>query len=200
MRAAMQKRIIAMKAIQRAYFVASRRQCEITSRPHVIESETMPKIMKNRVMTHSGGRLGEMHILFRPWMVWHCLTRPTVRAPSWPPVLIQSGFAILAIAKISAARKRHPEIMVSLSIFILQIVNFMSWGLLNVWDCMRQLSLPLSSGNLMEMMSVHHSKIASECQLRDYDANSDIQHTAHHPIMKYYSSRDFTPELTINNI
>lgn len=36
--------------------------------------------------------------------------------PSSSPVLIQSGFTTLAIAKISAARNRHPEIMVSLSI------------------------------------------------------------------------------------
>lgn len=36
--------------------------------------------------------------------------------PADSPVLIQSGFAILAIAKISAAKKRHPDIIVSLSI------------------------------------------------------------------------------------
>lgn len=36
--------------------------------------------------------------------------------PADSPVLIQSGFAMLAIAKISAARNRHPEMMVSLSI------------------------------------------------------------------------------------
>lgn len=36
--------------------------------------------------------------------------------PADSPVLIQSGFAILAIAKISAARNRHPEMIVSLSI------------------------------------------------------------------------------------
>lgn len=36
--------------------------------------------------------------------------------PADSPVLIQSGFAMLAIAKISAARKRHPEMIVSLSI------------------------------------------------------------------------------------
>ncbi len=61
---------------------------------------------------------------------------------------------MLAIAKISAARKRHPEIMVSLSIFIPQSVNYMSLGLLDVWDCMRwmQLSLPLFRENLMEML------------------------------------------------
>lgn len=35
--------------------------------------------------------------------------------PADSPVLIQSGFAMLAIAKISAARKRQPEMMVSLS-------------------------------------------------------------------------------------
>lgn len=35
--------------------------------------------------------------------------------PADSPVLIQSGFAMLAIAKISAARNRQPEMMVSLS-------------------------------------------------------------------------------------
>lgn len=39
-----------------------------------------------------------------------------MRAPADSPVLIQSGFAMLAIAKISAARNRHPEMIVSLSI------------------------------------------------------------------------------------
>lgn len=38
-----------------------------------------------------------------------------MRAPADSPVLIQSGFAMLAIAKISAARNRHPEIIVNLS-------------------------------------------------------------------------------------
>lgn len=36
--------------------------------------------------------------------------------PADSPVLIQSGFAMLAIAKISAARNRQPEMIVSLSI------------------------------------------------------------------------------------
>lgn len=38
--------------------------------------------------------------------------------PADSPVLIQSGFATLAMANISAARKRHPEIMVSLSMSV----------------------------------------------------------------------------------
>lgn len=38
-----------------------------------------------------------------------------LRLPADSPVLIQSGFAILAIAKISAARNRQPEMIVSLS-------------------------------------------------------------------------------------
>lgn len=41
---------------------------------------------------------------------------PAARSPADSPVLIQSGLAMLAMAKISAARKRHPEMMVSLSI------------------------------------------------------------------------------------
>lgn len=39
-----------------------------------------------------------------------------LRLPADSPVLIQSGFAMLAIAKISAARNRQPEMIVSLSI------------------------------------------------------------------------------------
>lgn len=35
--------------------------------------------------------------------------------PAESPVLIQSGLAMLAMAKMSAARKRHPDITVSLS-------------------------------------------------------------------------------------
>lgn len=40
----------------------------------------------------------------------------SLHLPADSPVLIQSGFAMLAIAKISAARNRHPEMIVSLSI------------------------------------------------------------------------------------
>lgn len=76
----------------------------------------MPMMMKKSVVTHSGGSRGGIQVRSRPWMVWHCRTRPTVRAPADSPVLIQSGFAMLAIAKISAARNRHPEMIVSLSI------------------------------------------------------------------------------------
>lgn len=38
--------------------------------------------------------------------------------PAESPVLIQSGLAMLAMAKMSAARKRHPEITVSLSMSV----------------------------------------------------------------------------------
>jgi len=44
------------------------------------------------------------------------LNRGLLSLPADSPVLIQSGFAMLAIAKISAARNRHPEMIVSLSI------------------------------------------------------------------------------------
>lgn len=44
--------------------------------------------------------------------------------PADSPVLIQSGFAMLAIAKISAARNRHPDIIVNLSIFAVKSVRF----------------------------------------------------------------------------
>lgn len=42
-------------------------------------------------------------------------SRGLLHLPADSPVLIQSGFAMLAIAKISAARNRHPEMIVSLS-------------------------------------------------------------------------------------
>ena len=51
----------------------------------------------------------------RPQPVLHPAPRAR-RSPADSPVLIQSGLAMLAMAKISAARKRHPEMMVSLSI------------------------------------------------------------------------------------
>lgn len=60
--------------------------------------------------TYKGSNLcGCMLLLFTKKANGLCL-------PADSPVLIQSGFAILAIAKISAARNRHPEMMVSLSI------------------------------------------------------------------------------------
>ena len=42
----------------------------------------------------------------------------TTNLPADSPVLIQSGLAMLAMAKMSAARKRHPEITVSLSMSV----------------------------------------------------------------------------------
>lgn len=73
--------LLPVKAIQRAYLVASLRQWEATSKPHVTVSEMIPIMMKNNVVTHSGGSRGGIQVLSRPWMVWHCRTRPTVRAP-----------------------------------------------------------------------------------------------------------------------
>lgn len=73
--------LLPVKAIQRAYLVASLRQWDATSKPHVTVSEMIPIMMKNNVVTHSGGSRGGIQVLSRPWMVWHCRTRPTVRAP-----------------------------------------------------------------------------------------------------------------------
>lgn len=73
--------LLPMKAIQRAYRVASRRQCDITSRPQVTVREMMPRTMKKSVVIHSGGSCGGMQVRSRPWMVWHCRTRPTVTDP-----------------------------------------------------------------------------------------------------------------------
>lgn len=73
--------LLPVKAIQRAYLVASRRQCDATRRPQVTVREMMPMMMKKSVVTHSGGSRGGMQVRSRPWMVWHCRMRPTVRAP-----------------------------------------------------------------------------------------------------------------------
>ncbi|TNN51308.1 hypothetical protein EYF80_038472 [Liparis tanakae] len=37
----------------------------------------MPRTMKKSVVIHSGGSCGGMQVRSRPWMVWHCRTRPT---------------------------------------------------------------------------------------------------------------------------
>lgn len=74
--------LLPVKAIQRAYLVASLRQCEATSSPQVTVREMIPMMMKKSVVTHSGGSRGGIQVRSRPWMVWHCRTRPTVRAPA----------------------------------------------------------------------------------------------------------------------
>lgn len=74
--------LLPVKAIQRAYLVASLRQCDATSSPQVTVREMMPMMMKKSVVTHSGGSRGGIQVRSRPWMVWHCRTRPTVRAPA----------------------------------------------------------------------------------------------------------------------
>lgn len=90
--------LLPVKAIQRAYLVASRRQCDATSSPQVTVREMMPMMMKKSVVTHSGGSRGGIHVLSRPWMVWHCRTRPTVRAPAWRgSVLIKVSFQMIYI-------------------------------------------------------------------------------------------------------
>lgn len=71
-----------VKAIQRAYLAVSWCQCDSTNRVQVMDSEMMPRIIKKRVASHSGERLGGEHILSLPWIVWHCRTSPMVRAPA----------------------------------------------------------------------------------------------------------------------
>lgn len=61
--------LLPVKAIQRAYLVASLRQCDATSSPQVTVSEMMPMMMKKSVVTHSGGSRGGIHVRSRPWMV-----------------------------------------------------------------------------------------------------------------------------------
>lgn len=73
--------LLPVNAIHRAYFVASLRQWEATSKPQVTVNEMIPMMIKNSVVTHSGGSRGGMHVRSRPWIVWHCRTRPTVSAP-----------------------------------------------------------------------------------------------------------------------
>lgn len=65
------------------------------------------------------GRKTEEATLKRKTQKRECFSMATpwglLHLPADSPVLIQSGFAMLAIAKISAARNRQPEMMVSLS-------------------------------------------------------------------------------------
>lgn len=61
--------LLPVKAIQRAYLVASLRQCEATSSPQVTVREMMPMMMKKSVVTHSGGSRGGIQVRSRPWMV-----------------------------------------------------------------------------------------------------------------------------------
>lgn len=68
-RALTQSHLLPVKAIQRAYLVASRRQWEATRSPQVTVREMMPMMMKNSVVTHSGGNRGGIQVRSRPWMV-----------------------------------------------------------------------------------------------------------------------------------
>lgn len=61
--------LLPVKAIQRAYLVASLRQCDATSSPQVTVREMMPMMMKKSVVTHSGGSRGGIQVRSRPWMV-----------------------------------------------------------------------------------------------------------------------------------
>lgn len=61
--------LLPVNAIHRAYFVASLRQWEATSKPHVTVNEMIPMMIKNSVVTHSGGSRGGMHVRSRPWIV-----------------------------------------------------------------------------------------------------------------------------------
>lgn len=61
--------LLPVKAIQRAYLVASLRQCEATSSPQVTVREMMPMMIKKSVVTHSGGSRGGIQVRSRPWMV-----------------------------------------------------------------------------------------------------------------------------------
>lgn len=61
--------LLPVKAIQRAYLVASLRQCDATSSPQVTVREMMPMMMKKSVVTHSGGSRGGIQVRSRPWIV-----------------------------------------------------------------------------------------------------------------------------------
>lgn len=58
--------LLPVKAIHRAYRVASRRQRDITIRTQVAVRETMPMMMKKSVVIHSGGSCGGMQLRSRP--------------------------------------------------------------------------------------------------------------------------------------
>ena len=61
--------LLPVNAIHRAYFVASLRQWEATNKPQVTVNEMIPMMIKNSVVTHSGGSRGGMHVRSRPWIV-----------------------------------------------------------------------------------------------------------------------------------
>lgn len=61
--------LLPVNAIHRAYFVASLRQWEATSKPQVTVNEMIPMMIKKSVVTHSGGSRGGMHVRSRPWIV-----------------------------------------------------------------------------------------------------------------------------------
>lgn len=63
-----------------------------------------------------GTEVSDLAKVHKAITVVSCFGNALLHLPADSPVLIQSGFAILAIAKISAARNRHPEMIVSLSI------------------------------------------------------------------------------------
>lgn len=77
------RHILPTKAIHRAWREASQCQRDITIRPQAMVSETMPRTMNSSVVIHSGGSCGGVQFRSRPWMVWHCRTKPTVREPGW---------------------------------------------------------------------------------------------------------------------
>lgn len=61
------------------------------------------------------------YVVMYIWMFLHykyqrLRERSSPDLPADSPVLIQSGLAMLAMAKMSAARNRHPDMMVNLSI------------------------------------------------------------------------------------
>lgn len=106
--------LLPVNAIHRAYFVASLRQWEATSNPHVTVSEMIPMMMKNRVVTHSGGSRGGMQVRSRPWIVWHCRTRPTVSAPGGDA---KSGDVLVGLHSEGIFPTNTPSVLTRISLY-----------------------------------------------------------------------------------
>ena len=78
-------------------------------------------------------------------------------------MLIQSGLAILAIAKISAARKRHPDIIVNLSISFVGVLVFK--GYIYIANVVREKQVKSRELQCLDirLLSVYLTPIKGDC-------------------------------------
>ena len=90
---------------------------EVTRRMRVVVTLMQPRKTKRRVTIQTAGREGEKQSLGLLCRLTQLCSSPSLVSPP-TSVTIQSGMDRLATANMSAARKRVPEMRVSLSIVI----------------------------------------------------------------------------------